>query len=840
MASGSEKDSGSRSEKSRGRRLPETVGKYLITRLIGEGGMGRVYRGIDPDTRKVVAVKTILEQRLTSPAALPRFHREIQILAAMDHPGVVKILDQGLCSEGHFLVMEHIEGKPLDRILRKGTPFRRDQALDVIRQICQALEYLHGQGVMHRDLKPGNILVDGQGRVTLVDFGLSRFLEGGATVTAEGRVIGSPHYLPPEQWRGEKPDHRADIYQVGILAIELLTGKVPFSGTDLRAIMESCLHYGVGQELLASMGITGETSVFLRRCTRRQADHRYPTMTKALADLERVLAGQPLLPLVLEDQTEDDLDLDAPTDLENPVSDEGPRQKRAVSGSQPKVPPPEKRTERPRMPSEKPRKSRRRSKRQRTRPVTPSPTRTSWLERLSLTTGPSAAIAGAFFGVVLAGAALWVLTRPPPPPPPPELVVGPLVDNGMASAEVRWETDRPIPGVLQVRGAGALRKVEVEDQEGPSRDHRVFLRDLEPGAQYSVQALGPEGPLGEEVAFVARGVSIAFDPLFTRNGLELHWRSEDPLVLGNGSGGVRIKPNRSPANRGLLTLPGVLPGAGSVTVVAFSPMGSVLTLPWTVPDVAELAQNVVRTMDQVVAPSFLSSVEEKIRAEDYPGAATALEERLAEACRPFSPRRIMTQASLVLDETRVPLANRLSTLRAITRLRRMAHLLSIRGFTPRVPTDLAQGDLFRWGAVPGKVFREAVLARWSPSPAHLQSTHRPEGLPGGEDRLRWDLSKLGPQQGRVTFRVHCLRFTPTLALEVVLGGRDPLVLLTTDDVADKEELDGQEGWTTLFHSFDGAMLGSAPVLELRLRTLVPDVAGRMVSIHSLELAGGGS
>lgn len=201
-----------------------------ILELIGQGGMGAVYKARQPALDRLVALKILPRQASSEPGFAERFTREARALARLNHPHIVAVYEFGQAHGLHFLVLEHVEGQNLRQVERTArlTP---SQALELIPQICDALQFAHDQGVIHRDIKPENVLVDHQGRVKITDFGLAKILGREAQdrhLTAAGDVMGTPHYMAPEQVeRPQAVDHRADIYSLGVVFYELLTGELP-------------------------------------------------------------------------------------------------------------------------------------------------------------------------------------------------------------------------------------------------------------------------------------------------------------------------------------------------------------------------------------------------------------------------------------------------------------------------------------------------------------------------------------------------------------------------------------------------------------------------------------
>jgi TonB family protein len=213
---------------------PKRFGRYEVQREIGEGAMGRVYRCFDPMMKRIVAVKTVKKEFLTRETRdeyLRRFRREAQAAGRLSHPSIVSVFDVG---EDYF-VMEHLEGSSLQVILRDRGQIPVDEAVRILSPLADALDYAHRSGIVHRDIKPGNVFVLADGRPKLMDFGVAH-LES-SSMTAQGHFFGSPSYMAPEQVSGGQVAAAADLFSLGVVAYEMLTGHRPFEGASITAIM---------------------------------------------------------------------------------------------------------------------------------------------------------------------------------------------------------------------------------------------------------------------------------------------------------------------------------------------------------------------------------------------------------------------------------------------------------------------------------------------------------------------------------------------------------------------------------------------------------------------------
>ena len=222
---------------------PQRLGKYQVLEVLGEGAMGVVYKGFDPDIRRTVALKTIHRQ-LTDGSEFAvsmaaRFRNEAQAAGRLAHPGIVAVYDYGEDNRVAYIAMEYVEGQSLAHYVGNRVRFTDTDIPGVMSQLLDALQHAHEQGVWHRDIKPANIIMAAGGRLKVADFGIARIDGGG--LTQANTMIGTPAYMAPEQFLGQPIDQRADIYSAGVLLYLLLTGRAPFSGPQ-DALMYKVVH----------------------------------------------------------------------------------------------------------------------------------------------------------------------------------------------------------------------------------------------------------------------------------------------------------------------------------------------------------------------------------------------------------------------------------------------------------------------------------------------------------------------------------------------------------------------------------------------------------------------
>ena len=261
--------------------------RYEILSVLGEGGMGKVYKAHDRELGRTVALKVIRPALASRPDLLARFKREILLASKVSHRNVLRIHDLGEAGQVKFISMHYVEGEDLKTMLRREGPLPLERALPIIRQIGEALQAAHDVGIVHRDLKPQNVLVDREGNACIGDFGISRSIETGATMTETGAIIGTVDYMSPEQARGERPDHRGDIYSLGVILYEMFTGALPFRSDDPLSVMMQRVHQDPPTIRQSRPEAPAWISAIVSRALARDTAERYQSVGDLLRDLER-------------------------------------------------------------------------------------------------------------------------------------------------------------------------------------------------------------------------------------------------------------------------------------------------------------------------------------------------------------------------------------------------------------------------------------------------------------------------------------------------------------------------------------------------------------------------
>ena len=273
-----------------------SLGDYELLEEIGRGGMGVVYRARQRSLDRVVAIKMIAFGPGSSPDFIKRFRAEAVSAAGLHHPKIVAIHEVGIHEGRHFFVMDYVEGQSLARLVgNQPLPARRAAAY--LKTIAEAVHYAHERGILHRDLKPSNVLIDAQDQPHLVDFGLARRLEGDSELTVTGQVLGSPHYLPPEQAAGQRArvSRRTDVYALGATLYHLLTGHPPFQAESLAQTLDLVLHADPVAPRLLNPSMPRDLETICLKCLEKEPARRYPTARVLADELGRFQAGEPIL-----------------------------------------------------------------------------------------------------------------------------------------------------------------------------------------------------------------------------------------------------------------------------------------------------------------------------------------------------------------------------------------------------------------------------------------------------------------------------------------------------------------------------------------------------------------
>jgi len=285
-------------------------GRYQLGAVIGHGGMAEVHRGRDVRLGRDVAIKLLRADLARDPSFHTRFRREAQSAASLNHPAIVAVYDTGEervdDTVSPYIVMEYVEGRTLRQVLAEEGRMLPQRALEISAQICAALEQAHRAGIVHRDIKPGNVMLTPTGEVKVMDFGIARAVTGtSATMTQTAAVIGTAHYLSPEQARGEHVDARSDIYSTGCLLYELLTGAPPFTGDTPVAVAYQHVREDPIPPSQLESDVTPAIDAIVFKAMAKNPANRYQTAAEMRADLERALAGRPVeaTPVLTQDTT---------------------------------------------------------------------------------------------------------------------------------------------------------------------------------------------------------------------------------------------------------------------------------------------------------------------------------------------------------------------------------------------------------------------------------------------------------------------------------------------------------------------------------------------------------
>src|SRR6267378_3672884 len=261
--------------------------RYHVESLLGAGGMGKVYKARDRELDRIVAIKVLRPDLMTDPMAMQRFKHELLLASSISHPNILRIHDLGEYNGVKFISMAYVDGGDLTQLIRKEGRLPLERVLNIMRQLAAALGAAHGVNVVHRDLKPQNILLGSEDHVYVTDFGIAKTLESDRTsVTRTGAVLGTPLYMSPEQVEGKQVDHRSDLYTFGLIFYEMLTGILPFTGDTTFQLMYQRVHQLPKRPELVIPDLPPYLSRICLKCLEKEPANRYQSAGEILVDLE--------------------------------------------------------------------------------------------------------------------------------------------------------------------------------------------------------------------------------------------------------------------------------------------------------------------------------------------------------------------------------------------------------------------------------------------------------------------------------------------------------------------------------------------------------------------------
>jgi eukaryotic-like serine/threonine-protein kinase len=276
------------------RSLPSRIGRYEVVERLGAGGMGVLYLARDPLLRRTLAIKVLA---VDDDDLRERFGREARSAASLSHTNIVTIFDVGEDAGHPFLAMEYLDGETMAEMIRRKAPVALQRRLQLLLELCAGLGYAHRLGIIHRDIKPANLMITGNGTLKILDFGLARLThDNAAGLTQSGALLGTPHYMSPEQIEGRPVDHRSDIFSVGLVLYELLTYRKAYSGDGMHVVLHKITHERPQPLRELDPSIDPALEGIVDKAIEREPDRRYQSLEMMASDTTaflKALAGRP-------------------------------------------------------------------------------------------------------------------------------------------------------------------------------------------------------------------------------------------------------------------------------------------------------------------------------------------------------------------------------------------------------------------------------------------------------------------------------------------------------------------------------------------------------------------